>query len=161
MSAGNASGVADGASAVLMTTVDYAKAHNMPVKAEIVSYAGSGCDPETMGLGPVEATRKALERAHLTMDDIDVIELNEAFAAQSLAVMKEWDKQGMHADPSKVNIDGGAIALGHPLGASGARIVGHTAEILNRTNKRYGLATMCIGGGQGVAMIIENPNFKP
>ena len=161
VSAGNASGVADGASAVLMTSVDYARAHNLPIKAEIVSYAGSGCDPETMGLGPVESTRKALERAHLTMADIDVIELNEAFAAQSLAVLKEMDKQGMHIDPAKLNIDGGAIALGHPLGASGARLVGHTAEILNRTNKRYGLATMCIGGGQGVAMIIENPNFKP
>jgi acetyl-CoA acyltransferase len=161
VTAATSSGVADGASAVLMTSVDYAKAHNLPIKAEIVSFAGSGCDPETMGLGPVEAAKKALERAHLTMADIDVIELNEAFAAQALAVMKEWDKQGMHADPAKVNIDGGAIALGHPLGASGARLVGHAANILERENKRYALATMCIGGGQGVAMVIENPNFKP
>lgn len=161
VTAATSSGVADGASAVLMSSVDYAKAHNLPIKAEIVSFAGSGCDPETMGLGPVESTRKALERAGLTMDDIDVVELNEAFAAQALAVMKEWDKQGMHIDASKVNIDGGAVALGHPLGATGARLVGHTAEILNRENKRYGLATMCIGGGQGVAMVIENPNFKP
>jgi acetyl-CoA acetyltransferase family protein len=161
VTAATASGVADGASAVLMTSVDFARAHNLPVKAEIVSFAGSGCDPETMGLGPVEASKKALERAGLTMADIDVIELNEAFAAQALAVMKEWDKQGMHADPAKVNMDGGAIALGHPLGASGARLVGHAANILERENKRYALATMCIGGGQGVAMVIENPNFKP
>jgi acetyl-CoA acyltransferase len=141
-----------------MASEDFAKANNLPVLARILSTAGSGCDPEIMGLGPVEASKKALERAGLTMDDIDVVELNEAFAAQVLSVMKEWEKQGMKVAPEKLNIDGGAIALGHPLGASGARLVGHASKILQRTDKRYALATMCIGQGQGYAVVIENPN---
>jgi acetyl-CoA acyltransferase len=153
--------ITDGASLVMVTSESYARENNLPVLARILSYAGSGCAPEIMGIGPVEASKKALERAGLTMKDIDVVELNEAFAAQSIAVLREMEKQGMTIDPKKLNVDGGAIAIGHPLGASGARIVGHLANVLERTGKRYGLATMCIGGGQGVAMVIENPNFKP
>lgn len=153
--------ITDGASLVMVTSEAYAKQNNLPVLARILSYAGSGCAPEIMGIGPVEASKKALERAGLSMKDIDIVELNEAFAAQSLAVLKEMANQGMAIDPKKLNVDGGAIAIGHPLGASGARIVGHLANVLERTGKRYGLATMCIGGGQGVAMVIENPNFKP
>ncbi len=116
----------------------------------IVSTAVSGCAPEIMGIGPVEATNKALERAGLTLDDIDIIELNEAFAAQSLAVIEE-----LGLDQSKVNIDGGAIALGHPLGASGARITGKAASLLQRSGAKRALATMCVGGGQGIATILE------
>lgn len=158
VTAATSSPITDGAAAVLMASEDFAKANNLPVLARILSTAGSGCDPEIMGLGPVEASKKALERAGLTMDDIDVVELNEAFAAQVLSVMKEWEKQGMKVAPEKLNIDGGAIALGHPLGASGARLVGHASKILQRTDKRYALATMCIGQGQGYAVVIENPN---
>ena len=154
---GNASQITDGASAVMVTSESFAAANNLPIKAVILSYGESSLAPEIMGLGPVGASKEALERAGLTMDDIDVVELNEAFSAQSIAVMKELDRQGMAIAPEKVNLDGGAIAMGHPLGASGARIVGHLAEVLQRENKRYGLATMCIGGGQGVAMVIENP----
>ena len=160
VTAGTSSPVTDGASAVLLSSESYAKKNNLPVMAEILSFAGSGCAPEIMGIGPVEASRKALKRAGLTMKDIDVVELNEAFAAQSISVLKEMEKQGMKIDPEKLNIDGGAIAIGHPLGASGARIVGKAANLLQRTGKRYALATMCIGGGQGVAMVIENPNAK-
>lgn len=151
----------DGASMVMLASETYARENNLPVLARIVSSAGSGCAPEIMGIGPVEAMRKALERANLQMSDIDAVELNEAFAAQSLAVVEESRRQGMVIDPAKLNVDGGAIALGHPLGASGARIVGHVSKILQRTGGRYGLATMCIGGGQGMAMIVENPNFVP
>ncbi len=158
VTAASSSPVTDGASAVLMASADFAAANDLPVLAKITSYAESGCAPELMGLGPVEASRKALERAGLTMDDIDFVELNEAFASQAIAVTKEWDKNDMHVDPAKLNVDGEAIALGHPLAASGARLVGHAAKMLQRTGKRYALATMCIGGGQGAAMIIENPN---
>jgi len=156
----NASQVSDGASAVLVSSEAYAVANNIPVKARILSFGESAIQPEIMGLGPVEASKDALKSAGLTMADIDVVELNEAFAAQSIAVLKELEKQGMGIDEAKLNVDGGAIAMGHPLGASGARLVGHLAEVLGRENKRYGLATMCIGGGQGVAMVIENPNFN-
>ena len=114
-----------------------------------------------MGIGPVDATKQALTRAGLTMDDMDVIELNEAFAAQSLAVMQEWENQGMAPDLDKVNVNGGAIAMGHPLGATGARLAGTLALELQKANKQYGLATLCIGGGQGMAMVIENPSFEP
>ncbi|MCM2343991.1 MAG: thiolase family protein [Alphaproteobacteria bacterium] len=151
----------DGASMVMLASETYARANQLPVLARIVSSAGAGCAPEIMGIGPVEAMKKALERAKLSMADIDAIELNEAFSAQSLAVVEECNRQGMVIDPAKLNIDGGAIALGHPLGASGARLVGHVSKILQRTGGRYGLATMCIGGGQGMAMIVENPNFAP
>jgi acetyl-CoA acyltransferase len=129
--------------------------------ARIMSFAGSGCAPEIMGIGPVEASKKALERAGITMKDVDIVELNEAFAAQSISVLKEMKAQGMEVEEHKLNIDGGAIALGHPLGASGARLVGKAADLLQRTGKRYALATMCIGGGQGVAMVLENPNAAP
>jgi len=161
VTAGNASQVTDGASAVMVTSESFAAANNLPVKAIILGYGEASLAPEIMGLGPVDASKEALKRAGLTMDDIDIVELNEAFAAQSIAVMKEFEKQGHKIDPAKVNLDGGAIAMGHPLGASGARIVGHLSEVLQRENKRYGLATMCIGGGQGVAMVIENPAAAP
>jgi acetyl-CoA acyltransferase len=161
VTAGNASQVTDGASAVMVTSESFAAANNLPVKAIILGYGEASLAPEIMGLGPVDASKEALKRAGLTMADIDIVELNEAFAAQSIAVMKEFEKQGHKIDPAKVNLDGGAIAMGHPLGASGARIVGHLSEVLQRENKRYGLATMCIGGGQGVAMVIENPAAAP
>jgi acetyl-CoA acyltransferase len=150
VTAGTASPLTDGASAVLIATEDYAKKHKLPILARIKSVAVAGCGAEIMGIGPVPATKKALERAGLKLSDMDIIELNEAFGAQSLAVLKE-----LGADVNKVNLDGGAIALGHPLGASGARIVGKLATLLQRENKKYGLATMCIGGGQGTAIILE------
>ena len=124
--------------------------NGLPPLARIVSIALSGCAPEIMGIGPVEATNKALARAGMKLDQMDIIELNEAFAAQSLAVVHD-----LGLDLSKTNIDGGAIALGHPLGASGARITGKAATLLKREKKKYGLATMCMGGGQGIATILE------
>jgi acetyl-CoA acyltransferase len=150
VTAGTASPLTDGASAVLITSEEYARKHNLPILARIVSFAAAGCGADIMGIGPVPATKKALARAGLTLDQIDLIELNEAFGAQSLAVIKEL---GLTTD--RTNIDGGAIALGHPLGASGARITGKLAALLGRENKKYGLATMCIGGGQGVATMLE------
>lgn len=150
VTAGTASPLTDGASAVLVTSGEYARAHGLKIMARIRSVAVSGCAPEIMGIGPVEATRKALERAKLTLQDIDIVELNEAFAAQSLSVMQE-----LGLDEAKVNLDGGAIALGHPLGASGARIAGKAASLLLREGKQFALATMCIGGGQGIATILE------
>ncbi|MBL1147709.1 MAG: thiolase family protein [Pseudomonadota bacterium] len=159
VTAGTSSPLTDGASAVLVTTEEFAKKHGLPILAKIKSTAVSGCDPETMGMGPVEATKKALKRANLDISDIDVVEINEAFAAQGLACLKE-----LGIDLDKVNKDGGAIAMGHPLGASGARITGKAAQILKRDGGRYALATMCIGGGQGIATILEHPsndNKKP
>lgn len=150
VTAGTASPLTDGASAVLITSEEYARKHNLPILARIVSFAAAGCGADIMGIGPVPATKKALARAGLTLDQIDLVELNEAFGAQSLAVIKEL---GLKTD--RTNIDGGAIALGHPLGASGARITGKLASLMVRENIKYGLATMCIGGGQGVATILE------
>lgn len=150
VTAGTASPLTDGASAVLIATEDYAKKHKLPILARIVSVGVAGCAAEIMGIGPVPATQKALSRAGLKISDMDIVELNEAFAAQSLSVLKE-----LGLDVNKVNLDGGAIALGHPLGASGARITGKLATLLHRENKKYGLATMCIGGGQGTAIILE------
>ncbi len=150
VTAGTASPLTDGAAFVLVCSDEFAKQHGLRPLARIVSTAVSGCAPEIMGIGPVEATNKALERAGLTLDDIDIIELNEAFAAQSLAVIEE-----LGLDQSKVNIDGGAIALGHPLGASGARITGKAASLLQRSGAKRALATMCVGGGQGIATILE------
>ncbi|HPQ50610.1 MAG TPA: thiolase family protein [Alphaproteobacteria bacterium] len=150
VTAGTASPLTDGAAAVLVTSEAFAKKHGLPILARIRSVGVSGCAAEIMGIGPVSATKKALERAGIELKDIDIIELNEAFAAQSLAVLKE-----LGADLSKVNLDGGAIALGHPLGASGARITGKLASLMQRENKKLGLATMCIGGGQGTAIILE------
>jgi acetyl-CoA acyltransferase len=150
VTAGTSSPLTDGASAVLVCSEDYAQSKGLAPLARIRSIAISGCAPETMGLGPVISTQKALKRAGLSLGDIDVIELNEAFAAQSLAVIDE-----LKLDPAKVNVDGGAIALGHPLGASGARITGKAASILKRDGKKFALATMCIGGGQGIATVLE------
>ncbi|MCH6587592.1 MAG: thiolase family protein [Proteobacteria bacterium] len=150
VTAGTSSPLTDGAAAVLVTTEDYAKAHGMSPLARLRSIAVAGCAPEIMGIGPVEATRKALARAGLEIGDIDVIELNEAFAAQALACVEELD-----LDLDKVNLDGAAIALGHPLGATGARITGKAAEIMKREGKSLALATQCIGGGQGIATVLE------
>jgi len=150
VTAGTSSPLADGAAATLVCSEEYAKAHGLEILAHIKSFAVAGCDPAIMGIGPVAATRKALERAGLGIDDIDIIELNEAFASQSLACIHD-----LKLDESKINLDGGALALGHPLGATGARITGKLAALLKRENKRYGLATQCIGGGQGIATILE------
>jgi len=150
VTAGTSSPLTDGAAFVLICSESFAKEHGLIALARIKSIAISGCAPEVMGIGPVEASRKALERAGITLDDVDIIELNEAFAAQSLAVIEE-----MELDQSKVNIDGGALALGHPLGASGARIVGRAATVLFRNGSKTALATMCIGGGQGIATVLE------
>ncbi|MEZ5918467.1 MAG: thiolase family protein [Alphaproteobacteria bacterium] len=151
VTAGTSSPLTDGSAAVLIASEDYADKHDLPKLARIKSVAVSGCAAEIMGIGPVPATHKALERAGLSLGDIDIIELNEAFAAQSLSVLQE-----LGADESKVNLDGGAIALGHPLGTSGARITGKAASLLKREGARYALATMCIGGGQGIATILES-----
>lgn len=150
VTAGTSSPLTDGASAVLVTSEDYARANGLKIMARIKSIAVGGCAPEIMGIGPVVATNKALKRAGLTIKDIDIVELNEAFASQSLACI--WD---LGIDVNKVNLDGGAIALGHPLGATGARIVGKAASLLKREGKKYALATQCIGGGQGIATILE------
>lgn len=150
VTAGTSSPLTDGAAAVLVCSEDYALAHGLDMLARIKAIAVSGCAPEIMGIGPVAATHKALERAGLDLDDIDIVELNEAFAAQAIAVLK-----AMPIPAHKLNLDGGAIALGHPLGATGARITGKAASLLKRENKRYALATQCIGGGQGITTILE------
>lgn len=150
VTAGTASPLTDGASAVLVASEDYAKKHKLPIMARIVSVGVAGCAAEIMGIGPVPSSQKALSRAGLTIKDMDIVELNEAFAAQSIPVIRD-----LGIDPKKLNLDGGAIALGHPLGASGARIVGKLASLLVREKARRGLATMCIGGGQGTAIILE------
>jgi acetyl-CoA acyltransferase len=151
VTAGTSSPLTDGAVALLITSEEYADKNNLPKLARIKSFAVSGCAPEVMGLGPIGASKKALERAGLTIDDMNVIELNEAFAAQAIAVIED-----LKIDTAKLNLDGGAIALGHPLGASGGRIVGKAATLLKRTRGRYALATMCIGGGQGIATVLES-----
>ncbi len=150
VTAATSSPLTDGASAVLVTSEDYAKAHGLKPLARVKSIAVAGCDPDVMGIGPVAATRKALERAGLSVGDIDIVELNEAFAAQALACADE-----LGLDLEKINLDGGAIALGHPLGATGARITGKAASLLRREGGKYALATQCIGGGQGIATILE------
>jgi len=150
VTAGNASGINDGASAVLVMSADVAEKAGARPLARVVSTAVAGVSPEVMGLGPIPASRLALARAGLTIGDMDLIELNEAFASQALACIRE-----LGADPARVNVNGGAIALGHPLGASGARIVTTLVHELRRRGARYGLATMCIGVGQGIAMGVE------
>lgn len=150
VTAATSSPLTDGAAAVLVCSEAYADTHGLNKLARIKSIAVSGCLPEIMGIGPVVATEKALQRAELGLAEIDIIELNEAFAAQSLAVLKE-----LLIPAEKLNLDGGAIALGHPLGATGARIIGKAACLLNRQNKQFALATQCIGGGQGIATILE------
>ncbi len=152
VTAGNASGLNDGAAALLIASEDAVKANNLKPLARIVSAAVAGVEPRIMGIGPVYASEKALKRAGLTIADIDVIELNEAFAAQALACTREM---GLADDDPRVNPNGGAIAIGHPLGMSGARILLAAANELQRTGKRYALVTMCIGVGQGYATIIE------
>ncbi len=150
VTAGTSSPLTDGASAVLVTSLAFAERHGLTPLAAIRSVAVCGCDPEIMGIGPVGATRKALKRAGLAIDAIDIVELNEAFASQSLACIRD-----LEIDPARVNLDGGAIALGHPLGATGARITGKAASLLKREGKRFALATQCIGGGHGIATILE------
>lgn len=150
VTAGTASPLTDGAAAVLVCSEEYADKHKLPKLARIKSVGVAGCAAEIMGIGPVPSSQKALDRAGLKIADIDIVELNEAFAAQSLPVVKD-----LGIDPAKLNLDGGAIAMGHPLGASGARIVGKLASLLVREKKKYGLATMCIGGGQGTAIVLE------
>lgn len=156
VTAGNSSALSDGASCVIVMSEEKAKALGLKPLARILSMASTGCEPSIMGYGPVASSRKALERAGLKMDQMDIIELNEAFAAQSIPVLKDLGLLD-HVD-KKVNLNGGAIALGHPLGCSGARITGTLAHQLRQNNKKYGLATMCIGLGQGVATVIENLN---
>ena len=151
VTAATSSPLTDGAAATLICEEQYAKDNNLEILARIVSTAVQGCKPDTMGLGPIGASQKALERAKLTIKDIDIIELNEAFASQSLACIKD-----LQIDHNNVNIDGGALALGHPLGATGARITGKAAQLLRRENKKYALATQCIGLGMGIATIIES-----
>ena len=152
MTAGNASPLNDGAAAVLLVSDDYAKAHGLKPLARIRAIAVAGVPPRIMGLGPVPATKKALERAGLSLRDIGLIELNEAFAAQALAVLREW---GLSMEDPRLNPNGGAIALGHPLGASGARILTTLVHEMKRRKVQFGLATMCIGVGQGIALVVE------
>ena len=150
MTAGTSSPLTDGAAAVLVCTEDYAEKHGLEVLARIRSVAVAGCQAEIMGIGPVAATPKALARAGLEIDDIEVVELNEAFASQAIACVRD-----LMIDPETLNLDGGALALGHPLGATGARITGKAAALLQREGRRYALATQCIGGGQGIATVLE------
>jgi acetyl-CoA acyltransferase len=150
VTAGTSSPLTDGAAACLVTTPEYAARHGLEPLAAIRAFAVSGCEPEIMGIGPIEATRKVLARVQLTIGDIDVLELNEAFASQAVAVI-----DALGVDPERVNLDGGAIALGHPLGATGARITGKAAQLLRRSGGRYAVATQCIGGGQGIATLLE------
>ncbi len=150
VTAGTSSPLTDGATALLVCTMEYARTHGLTPLAKVKSVAVAGCAPEVMGMGPVGATRKALARAGIAVRDLDVIELNEAFASQALACIRE-----LGLEEEKVNKDGGAIALGHPLGATGASITGKAAQILHREGGRYALATQCIGGGQGIATVLE------
>jgi acetyl-CoA acyltransferase len=152
VTAGNSSGLNDGAAALLIASDDAIKRFHLKPAARIVASAVAGVEPRLMGMGPVPATRKALALAGLTLDEIDVIELNEAFAAQSLACLREL---GLADDDERVNPNGGAIALGHPLGMSGARLLLTATRELAARGKRYALATMCIGVGQGMAVVVE------
>jgi len=156
VTAGNASGINDGAALCLLMSASKAKELGLEVLATIRAFASAGVDPKVMGTGPIPACKKALERAQWTVQDLDLIEANEAFAAQALAV-----NQGLGWDTSRVNVNGGAIAIGHPIGASGCRIAVDLLHEMRRTGKRRGLATLCIGGGQGVAMCFERPSAGP
>ena len=153
VTAATSSPLTDGAAVTLICEEQYAKDNNLDILGRIVSTSVQGCAPEFMGLGPIGASNKALERAKLSIKDIDIIEINEAFASQSLACIKD-----LEIDQKKVNLDGGALALGHPLGATGARITGKAADLLRRENKKYALATQCIGLGMGIATVIESVN---
>lgn len=150
VTAGTSSPLTDGAAAVLVCSESFAREQGLPMLARIKAIAGAGCEPEIMGMGPVHATNKVLERGGVALSDIDIFELNEAFASQALACMSEL---GIASE--RVNLDGGAIALGHPLGATGARITGKAAALLAREGKQFALATQCIGGGQGIATLLE------
>ncbi|MBZ8178303.1 acetyl-CoA C-acyltransferase [Corynebacterium poyangense] len=155
VTAGNASGQNDGAAAVIVTTAKKAQEIGLPIAAVLRGWAVAAVEPERMGIGPVPATAKVLERLGLSLEDMDLIELNEAFAAQALAVLQEW---GISPDDPRLNPQGSGISLGHPVGATGARLVVSAAHQLNRNNQKLALVTMCIGGGQGIAAVIENPN---
>jgi acetyl-CoA acyltransferase len=150
VTAGTSSPLTDGASATLVCTEEYAAKNNLDVIARVKSIAVAGCAPEIMGYGPVPATQNALKRAGVKADQFDVIEINEAFASQAIVCIRD-----LHLDESKINLDGGAIALGHPLGATGARITGKAASLLKREKGKYALSTQCIGGGQGIATVLE------
>ena len=150
VTAGTSSGLNDGAAMLVVTSEEYARAHGLPILAEIVSYAVAGVDPALMGIGPAAAVPAALKRAGMNVADIDLFELNEAFAAQSIAVVRE-----LKVDPAKVNLRGGAIALGHPIGASGARVLVTLIHALHSTSKEVGAAGLCIGGGMGIAMVVR------
>ncbi len=150
VTAGTSSPLTDGAAATLVCSAEFAAQNGLTPLARVASIAVSGCKPETMGLGPIFSSRKALARAGISAADLDVIEINEAFATQSIASIRD-----LELDPGKVNIDGGAIAIGHPLGATGARITGKAAQLLSRVGGRYALSTQCIGGGQGIATVLE------
>ncbi len=150
VTAGTSSPLTDGAAAVLVTSDAFAARHGLKALARIRSFATVGVDPAIMGIGPIPATRKALARAGLTVADLDVVEINEAFSSQALACIRD-----LGLDPATVNLDGGGLSIGHPLGATGARITGKAASLLARENGRYALATQCIGGGQGIATILE------
>lgn len=149
---GNSSGINDGAAAVVLASEEYMNSNNLKPLAKVVSWGIAGVDPTIMGIGPVPASKKALAKVGLTLDDIGLFELNEAFAAQSLAVLKE-----LGIPQEKVNVNGGAVALGHPVGSSGARVAYSLALEMKKQGVKYGLATLCIGGGQGIAVILENP----
>ena len=153
VTAATSSPLTDGASTTLICEEQFAMDNNLDILGRIISTAVHGCAPELMGLGPIGASQKALERANISMKDVDIVELNEAFASQSLACIKD-----LNINEKKINLDGGAIALGHPLGATGARITGKAAELLRRENKKYALVTQCIGLGMGIATVIESIN---
>ncbi|MCP3733719.1 thiolase family protein [Sphingomonas sp. RP10(2022)] len=150
VTAGTSSPLTDGASAVLVTSEEFAQKHGLKILARIKAVGVSGIEPETMGLGPISASQKALARAGVSVADLDVVEINEAFASQAIACIRD-----LGLKPETINLDGGAIAIGHPLGATGARIVGKAAALLEREGGRYALATQCIGGGQGIATVLE------
>ena len=151
VTAATSSPLTDGASVVLICEENYAKENNLEIFGRILSTAVEGCKPDFMGLGPIGASKKALKRANLSINEIDIVEINEAFASQSIACIKE-----LEIDINKVNLDGGALALGHPLGATGSRITGKASELLVRENKRFALSTQCIGLGMGIATVVEN-----
>jgi acetyl-CoA acyltransferase 2 len=151
VTAGNASGINDGSASVVLADEESVKEKNLKPLARVVAWSRTGCDPSIMGIGPVEAIKNTLCAANLTLNDVDIVEINEAFAAQYLACEKE-----LGLDQSKSNVNGGAIAVGHPLGASGARITAHMTHALIREKKRYAIGAACIGGGQGIALLLEN-----
>jgi acetyl-CoA acyltransferase len=155
VTAATSSPLTDGASSLLVCSDEFANENGITPLASILSSAVAGVAPDIMGYGPVPASAKALKRANLTMDDIDVIEMNEAFSSQSLACLKDM---GLDMEDPRLNIDGGALSIGHPLGASGCRITGKSASLLQRTGGQYALATMCIGGGMGIATVLERWN---